>query len=60
MKSCKILMLSFFMVSALFAKAQNPVGKWKVISDIVTYEGSTYDTHKALLQVRPCAAKIFF
>ncbi len=40
--------------------AQNPMGKWKVISEVNEYDGQKFDSHKALLQQRPCAAKIFY
>ncbi len=40
------------------SNAQSPVGKWKKISHISTYDGQTFDSHKALLQSRPCAAKV--
>jgi hypothetical protein len=43
-----------------FCAAQSPVGKWKVLSHISTYQGQTFDSQKALLQQRPCAAKIFY
>ncbi len=40
--------------------AQNPVGNWKVLSHTSSFEGQTFDSHKALLQQRPCAGKIFY
>lgn len=54
-----------FLVFALLAMittsyAQSPIGKWKLVSYITTYDGTTFDSHKALLKTRPCAAKIFY
>ena len=40
--------------------AQSPVGHWKLLSHTVVYDGTTMDTHAALLQQRPCAAKIVY
>jgi Lipocalin-like domain len=40
--------------------AQSPVGKWKRISYTIVYDGKKIDTHAALLQQRPCAAKIIY
>jgi hypothetical protein len=42
------------------AQAQDPVGNWRVISHIGSYGGETFDSHKALLTQRPCAAKIVY
>lgn len=53
---CLLLLLSTF----VSAKAQSPVGKWKVISHTSVYEGQKMDTHEALLKTRPCAANIFY
>ena len=39
------------------ATAQNPVGKWKMISNVSSYAGKTFDSYKALLLQRPCAEK---
>jgi hypothetical protein len=50
-------------ILAFFAKnisAQSPVGKWRVVSEINSFQGQTFDSHKALLQQRPCAAKIYY
>jgi Lipocalin-like domain len=38
--------------------AVNVVGSWKLMSHSATYAGSTFDSQAALLQQRPCAAKI--
>jgi hypothetical protein len=34
------------------------VGSWKMVSHTSTFSGTTFDSHAALLQQRPCAAKI--
>lgn len=34
------------------------VGSWQLISHTVTFDGATMDSQAALLQQRPCAAKI--
>lgn len=44
--------------SITVSNAQSAVGKWKKISHISSYAGQTFDSHKALLQQRPCAAKV--
>jgi|JI8StandDraft_1071087.scaffolds.fasta_scaffold222847_2 hypothetical protein len=36
------------------------VGNWKRISYTIDHEGQKIETHAALLQQRPCAAKILF
>ena len=46
------------MFAAFSSQAQSPIGKWKKISHVSTYDGQTFDSHTALLQQRPCAAKI--
>ncbi len=40
--------------------AQDPIGKWKIISHTIIFEGKKMDMHAALLQQRPCAAKIMY
>lgn len=40
--------------------AQSPVGKWKVLSHLNDYAGQKFDSHEALLQLRPCAEKIVY
>jgi hypothetical protein len=42
------------------ALAQSPVGRWKIVSHTVLFDGKTIDTHAALMQQRPCAAKIIY
>lgn len=51
-----LLMLSC--TSTLYA--QSPVGNWKIVSHLGTFEGKTFDSHVALLTHRPCAAKIVY
>ncbi|MBK9565808.1 MAG: lipocalin family protein [Saprospiraceae bacterium] len=49
----------FFLLSfSLTSFAQNPLGRWKVITEINEYQGEKFDSHKALLAQRPCAAGI--
>lgn len=54
----KAIFLAAAVLFAINVNAQSPVGKWKKISHVSTYDGQTFDSHKALLQSRPCAAKI--
>ncbi len=54
----QILFIVITMIIATICNAQSPVGKWKKISHVSTYDGQTFDSHKALLTQRPCAAKI--
>ncbi|RYY58065.1 MAG: hypothetical protein EOO09_00400 [Chitinophagaceae bacterium] len=53
-----ILFIIGFSLTAVIAYAQSPVGRWKKISHVSSYEGQTFDSHVALLKQRPCAAKI--
>lgn len=53
-----IFLLLTITLSSFVATAQSPVGKWKKISHVSTYEGQTFDSHEALLKLRPCAANI--
>ncbi|NOT91076.1 lipocalin-like domain-containing protein [Ferruginibacter sp.] len=53
----------FFLVAMLainICTAQSPVGKWKVVSHVSEFQGKKFDSHKALLQQRPCVAKVFY
>jgi hypothetical protein len=54
----QLLIIAFSCLAFNCVNAQSPVGKWRKISHVSTYEGQTFDSHKALLQQRPCAAKI--
>lgn len=56
----KIILVATLVLTYLITTAQNPVGKWKVISHISSFGGETFDSHKALLQQRPCVAKVFY
>lgn len=55
-----LLLLALATTSALTATAQNPVGRWKKISDVTVFQGQKMDTHAALLTQRPCAAKVVY
>lgn len=55
-----IIMSIILLGNFSFVKAQNPVGKWKMVSHISEYEGQKMDSHAALLTQRPCAAKIVY
>ena len=46
--------------SLMIGKAQNPVGKWQILSHTSVYDGQKIDSHAALLTQRPCAAKIVY
>lgn len=48
------------MLFITFAKAQSPVGKWKVVSHIIIFDGKKMDMHAALLKQRPCAANVYY
>lgn len=54
----KTLFLFITLCLSCTVYAQSPVGKWKKISHISTYDGQTFDSHKAVLQSRPCAARV--
>ena len=56
MKNLICIVITFCGIN--YCNAQGPVGKWKMISHVSTYEGQTFDSHAALLTQRPCAAKI--
>lgn len=49
-----------YLTSSNLILSQNPVGKWKVISHISEFQGEKFDSHKALLSQRTCAAKIMY
>lgn len=53
-------LIVLLLTSFSFVRAQSPVGKWKKVSHVTTYDGTKSDSHKALLQTRPCAAKIIY
>jgi hypothetical protein len=54
-----ILLLAIFTIAGS-VWAQSPVGNWWVISHTSSYGGQPFDSHKALLSQRPCAAKIVY
>ena len=56
----KNLLIFFLALSFSSTYAQSPVGKWKMVSHVSTYEGQTFDSHTALLSQRPCASKIVY
>lgn len=58
MKTMKFAIPLLFIT--LTGLAQSPVGSWKMVSHMATYDGKTFDSHAALLTQRPCAAKIVY
>lgn len=56
----KSIILLAVIITAKIVAAQSPTGKWKMLSHISSYDGQTFDSHKALLTQRPCAAKIIY
>jgi hypothetical protein len=56
----KILQIAMMLLLVNAATAQSPVGKWKRLSYISVYDGVKFDSHAALLEQRPCAAKIVY
>ncbi|MBK8546037.1 MAG: lipocalin family protein [Saprospiraceae bacterium] len=56
----KFISFIFILFFSFKSFTQNPIGKWKVISEINEWQGEKFDSHKALLSQRPCAAKIFY
>lgn len=55
-----VLTLSLVICLSMFSNAQSPIGSWKKISHLATYQGDTFDSHKALLTQRPCASGIIY
>lgn len=53
-----LVLILFLSVNGIYA--QSPIGKWKKITHVSTYDGQTFDSHKALLAQRPCASKIVY
>ena len=49
-----------FLFLSVSIYAQNPIGKWKMVSQISEYDGEKFDSHKTLISTRPCAAKIIY
>jgi hypothetical protein len=58
MKKTFLLFLLLTALNSLFA--QSPVGKWQKTAHMNEYEGEKFDSHVALLQQRPCAAKVYY
>jgi CRISPR/Cas system-associated endoribonuclease Cas2 len=56
----KNILMTLFLILSVPLLAQNPIGKWKMISHISEYEGEKFDSHKALLQSKPCVANIIY
>jgi Lipocalin-like domain len=56
----KLLTIFVFLIAASKINAQNPVGRWKVVSHTIEFDGQKMDMHAALLEQRPCAAKIVY
>lgn len=56
----KLLTIVLLLSLKNFSIAQSPVGKWKKISHASTYNGTTFDSHQALLVQRPCAAAVVY
>jgi Lipocalin-like domain len=56
----KLICIIITLCTINFCNAQSPVGKWKMISHVSSYEGQTFDSHAALLSQRPCASKIVY
>jgi Lipocalin-like domain len=56
----KLLTIVVFLIAASKMNAQNPVGRWKVVSHTIEFDGQKMDMHAALLEQRPCAAKIVY
>ena len=40
--------------------AEDVIGRWKLVSHMVSAGGQSFDSHAALLQQRPCAAAIVY
>lgn len=56
----KLLFAFSLLLLNMVCIAQSPVGRWKVISQVTEFQGEKFDSHKALLQQRPCADKIWY
>lgn len=56
----KCFILTVALILSQYCFSQSPTGKWKKISHLSEYGGQKFDSHKALLTQRPCAAKIVF
>jgi len=57
----KKLVVLFTVIGAMqLCHAQSPVGKWKVVSHTIIFEGKKMDIHAALVSQRPCAANVVY
>jgi hypothetical protein len=52
------LALASACASSAHASPADVVGSWRLASHTITFDGTKMDSHAALLQQRPCAAKI--
>lgn len=46
--------------SAFAALEDDIIGDWKLVSHLASFQGESFDSHKALLSQRPCAANITY
>jgi hypothetical protein len=56
-----LILVAFVMCVRSPVLAETPpavVGSWRLVSHVVSFEGTTFDSHAALLAQRPCAEKI--
>jgi hypothetical protein len=63
MMNISLTQITVFLISLFYSlviQAQDPVGRWIIISHISEYEGQKFDSQAALLSQKPCAAKIVF
>lgn len=56
----KLLLFVLLFTASIAVQAQSPVGKWKVISHTMDMNGKKVDMHAALLQSKPCVAKVVY
>jgi hypothetical protein len=56
--ACAAALLMGPAAAAAAGLATEVVGSWKKVSHSSTFSGTTFDSHAALLQQRPCADKI--
>ncbi|MFY7652299.1 MAG: lipocalin family protein [Chitinophagaceae bacterium] len=56
----KIVFLIAILVFGNTVMAQPIIGKWQKISEANVFQGEKFDSHKALLSTKPCAAAFFY
>ena len=56
----KIILLIFSVMMFHLAYSQGPVGKWKILSHTIVFDGQKMDMQAALLKQRPCASGIVY